>query len=282
VKKYTIKIAGLAIELLDSAGDGDVIFLLHGNSSSAYTFISLYDSELAKRYRLIAINLPAHWGSTPMAVVSIPSLADLMCQITDFFAFSRYLVIGHSLGGHILSHALPRLSGCLGLVLVSAPPLSLSTISQAFKPDPVGGALFTDDLEAAQVNMMAAALLGRISKSSESFKNLTDSIRATSGSFRSLLGQSLMAGHLENEQAAILAAQVPVAMIWGQQDLFIAPEFYQQITLNNVLGEGFYPFINSGHSPHIDNSIQFIRIISDIARTQLMCEGREEMLDTTI
>jgi pimeloyl-ACP methyl ester carboxylesterase len=268
VKKYTLAIADLDIEIVDSQGMGEPIFLLHGNSSSAQSFDAFFQSDLIADYRLLAINLPGHAGSSVMRDVSIPLLSNLLCEIIGSFAFSRYLLIGHSVGGHIFSHALSRLPGCRGLILISAPPLSLETISLAFKPDPTNGALFTDVLDSEQVNTMAKALLGS-GTTDVQVKLLEESIKLTSGSFRKLLGESLMAGQLHDEYNCLLEANVPVAMIWGEQDLFIDSSFYQNVKLNRYLGKGFYTLTGSGHSPHIDNAKRCVEIIAGLAALKM-------------
>ncbi|MCY4045093.1 MAG: alpha/beta hydrolase, partial [Cellvibrionales bacterium] len=86
VKHATID--DLNINYVDSEGSGPTIFLFHGNSSSAESFTCLFHSELAKKYRLIAINFPGHMGSQlpeNLSTLSIPYLGKFTRKVIDYF-----------------------------------------------------------------------------------------------------------------------------------------------------------------------------------------------------
>tara|TARA_R110002072_G_scaffold238329_1_gene395682 strand:- start:16635 stop:17549 length:915 start_codon:yes stop_codon:yes gene_type:complete len=264
-KTSRIMIDQIALEIFDSQSHGDAIVIVHGNSGSINLFSNLYQSDLAKDYRLIGVHLPGHGNSELGSELSIPYLAKLISHLLEVLKLERYLLVGQSIGGHVLSHALPALSKCRGLVLVSAPPLSLNTMAKAFKPDPVDGALFTADLSPEQIHLMADKLLGPQKDNEQAYVAMLDAISKCEGGFRQSLGESLAQGKLADEQKHILASEVPVALIWGTEDAFIYPEYYWQAQLSQTLGEGKYQIEGAGHHPHLSEQLDFVELIRGFA-----------------
>jgi len=271
MKRSLIEINNLFIDVVMTEGHGDAIILLHCNSSSWRSFEFLFSSKLAEKYQIIAINLPGHSNSNlPIDFyLSIPSLADLIVEVVHAISPRRYLLVGHSVGGHIFSHSIQRMTDCNGLILISAPPVSMKTLSAAFKSDPCEGAIFTSELTSEKKELMAKALLGDIAGDKKAFNQLYESITGTDGHFRQKLGESLMQGKLLDEYEAIQSSKTPTSLMWGGQDSFIQPDFCAGITFNNPLGLGAYLFKNAGHSPHLSNSLMFEKILGDLAEKSM-------------
>ena len=244
------------LEARQSRSDGPLVVMLHGNSSSAATFAPVLAGPLGQRFRLVSLSLPGHGASTPArdpeSAYAVPALARLICDVIARWGATRYALVGHSLGGHIFSEALPGLPGAAGLVLISAPPLSLSTLPQAFAPDPVGGALFKGELNDAEVACLVSALLGGAARNEAIAAQLDSDVRRTDIRFRPSLGKSIMTGRLEDETAIVAATRVPVALVYGTDDVFLRREYQDSVGLGAVLGTGRFPIAGAGHSPHLE------------------------------
>ncbi len=263
-----IPVEGLELEVLESHGAGPHVFMLHGNSSSAETFRALFESPLGERFKLVALSLPGHGRSTasvaPREQYSITNLARISEATITQYGAQEYALVGHSIGGHVFSHALPGLSTARGLILVSAPPISLSVLSQAFKPDPAGGAIFRGELDVKEIEVLARALLGPAGADAALLDGLRRSIKRTDRAFRPALGESIVAGELDDEVANVAHTQVPVAMVWGTDDAFINPGYYESIQAGQWLNGGRFPFHGSGHSPHLDRPREFAALLSKL------------------
>jgi len=265
-EKEKIQHGNMVWDIMRTKNDGEEIIFLHGNSSSYNSFMPLFESSLAERYQLIAINLPGH-GETSLPLgdhITIPEIANMASELILHITKGRYLVVGHSLGGHVLSHALHRLKHCLGLILISAPPISMQTMADAFLPDPSDGALFSENLSEEQIHRMAEALLGSQKDNKSLLDVLVGSINNTQGHFRKALGLSLQAGNLKDELAMLSLTKVPVALIWGTNDKFIREDFYRNIILERTLGKGKYAIEGAGHSPHLEDVPHFQRLLSNL------------------
>lgn len=271
MKRSFIEINNFFIDVVMTERRDSAIILLHGNSSSWRSFEFLFSSKLAEKCQIIAINLPGHSKSNlPIDFcLSIPSLADLIVDVVHTISPRRYLLVGHSVGGHVFSHSIQRMTDCNGLILINAPPVSMKTLSAAFKSDPCEGAIFTAELSPEKKELMAKALLGDIADDRKTFNQLYESITETDGFFRQKLGESLMQGKLLDEYEAIQSSKTPTALMWGGQDSFIQADFCAGITFNNPLGLGTYLFKNAGHSLHLSDSLGFEKILGELAEESM-------------
>jgi pimeloyl-ACP methyl ester carboxylesterase len=259
---------GLKLEVLESLPIGQTVFLLHGNSSSAEAFLPLMDGPLGRQYRLIAISLPGHGRSdpalSPAEQYSIPALARLMLHAIARFNVDEYTLVGHGLGGHVLTHALPRLPDASGLVLISAPPISAATLNHALRPDPVGGALNRGALRPEEIDHLAKAILGPAQADGTLLDRQWTSIATTDRAFRPALGESVTAGGVADEQAILMHSPVPVALVWGSEDAFIEPSCHDNVLAGKWLKDGRYKFWGSGHSPHLEVANHFPTLLNSL------------------
>lgn len=271
IRTRSITIDDVRLELRGSGGYGPTVFLLHGNSSSSRSFDGLLEGTLGRRYALWSIDLPGHGASAPSPRprdhYSIPGLSRLLGDAIAQLAEGPYALVGHSLGGHVLSHALPRLPGAQALVLISAPPLSLGSLPRAYRPDPVDGAIFKGPLSEPEIERLASALLGPAAQDPAHRDVLRAAIRATDPEVRATLGQSVMAGLLHDERAIVATTTVPVALVWGTDDAFIEPGYYDELHAERWLGRGRHAIAGAGHSPHLDHPAAVEGLLTDLLGT---------------
>ena len=237
-----IRVRDTQLEAQESEGDGPLVFMLHGNSSSAATFAGALASEAGRRFKLVSLSLPGHGASsparTPDAEYSVPALAGLLREVIAGFGAGSYALVGHSLGGHVFSHALPSLQGAVGLVLISAPPLSAVALPQAFAPAPASAVLFKGELDEGEVDLLASSLLGRARTNEAIFAQLRRDIGRTDVHFRPALGKSIMAGQLADEVAIVAETRTPVAMLWGTEDVFLHRGYYETVRVGAAAAGG--------------------------------------------
>lgn len=260
-----LELNGVAVRVIDSGGNGRAVLFCHGNSASSALFAPWFDSPLARRYRFIALDFPGH-GKSPPSVrpasdYSLPTFADVIRRVLDGLVPDRYVVVGHSLGGHAAALALPTLPRLAGLMLISAPPVNLSLMQQAFLPDPTDGAMFTAELAPAQIKGFADALLapGRVPPSVR--ETLESAIRTTDPSFRPSLLASIMAGRVGDERLNVEAAATPTCMVFGELDPFLRVEYFRQLTLKAPFRGGMHGYASSGHAPHLDSPQAFLALL---------------------
>jgi pimeloyl-ACP methyl ester carboxylesterase len=101
-KTKTIISRGAKIRYAD-IGKGRAIVLLHGFPFSLELWFGNGFAEgLAKKFRVIAIDLPGHGKSECIGYVQkMERMADVVKDVMDELKLRRYILVGHSMGGYV-------------------------------------------------------------------------------------------------------------------------------------------------------------------------------------
>jgi pimeloyl-ACP methyl ester carboxylesterase len=110
--------------------EGEPILLLHGLSGAAANW-GLLAPELAQGRRVLAVDLPGHAGSEPLAAApSLAPFADLVAAVAVREGLEPAHVVGHSLGGLVALRMAVRRPGFVrSVVLAAAAGITSSTRS---------------------------------------------------------------------------------------------------------------------------------------------------------
>ena len=110
-------------------GEGDPVLLVHGLGGSSGNWVEVLP-ELVRRHRVIAVDLPGHAGSGPLARgATMDDFAAATAAVLEAESVQRVVVAGHSLGGLValrLARSRPEL--VRGLLLVA--PAGIATTSR--------------------------------------------------------------------------------------------------------------------------------------------------------
>jgi pimeloyl-ACP methyl ester carboxylesterase len=109
-------------------GDGPSLVLVHGLGGAASNWVELVPA-LTGSYRVLALDLPGHGGSSPLpAAPSLTPFADVVAVVAEREGLLPACVVGHSLGGLVaLRLALRRPDAVRALLLASAAGISSGT-----------------------------------------------------------------------------------------------------------------------------------------------------------
>ncbi|HEX9083100.1 MAG TPA: alpha/beta hydrolase [Gemmatimonadaceae bacterium] len=101
-------------------GAAKTILLIHGAGMSARSW-ALQIQGLSPSHQVLAMDLPGHGASDPIAEGSIESYTDAACSLLTMLGIGPVFVAGHSLGGSVaLALAARRPELVKGLVLISS------------------------------------------------------------------------------------------------------------------------------------------------------------------
>jgi pimeloyl-ACP methyl ester carboxylesterase len=113
------------------------LMLIHGAGGSSLHYVEFL-RKLARRRRVVALDLPGHGKSTPLSVGAIEPreliarYAELAAEVAERVGLGRYLLCGHSMGGAVaLRMALryrDRLAGLLLIATAARLPVSRALI----------------------------------------------------------------------------------------------------------------------------------------------------------
>jgi pimeloyl-ACP methyl ester carboxylesterase len=109
-------------------GRGPALVLVHGLGGAASNWVELAPA-LSRSYRVLALDLPGHGGSSPLpAAPSLTPLADVVAAVAEREGLFPAAVVGHSFGGLVaLRLALRRPDAVRALLLASAAGISSGT-----------------------------------------------------------------------------------------------------------------------------------------------------------
>jgi pimeloyl-ACP methyl ester carboxylesterase len=114
---------GVSIDYF-AAGEGRPLVLVHGITESRRTWDPLLAPLLSAGYRVIAVDLRGHGGSSRTAPYDLATMAGDLAAVLDVEGVDDALLVGHSLGGAVVS-AYAAGGPCRGVVNVDQ-PLALS------------------------------------------------------------------------------------------------------------------------------------------------------------
>lgn len=267
IRSRMLSLDGLELHVLESPGEGDPVFMFHGNSGSAESYLPLLRSKVGKANRLIAVSFPGHGRSlappNPSEAYTIAALGKVAEKVIEFYDLRRYWLMGQSLGGHALLEHSECMNGAKGLMLISSPPISIETLASAFKEDPSGGLLFKGSLDEEEAEVLARCF----SVEQSLIPSVVRQIQQTDQDFRRCLGESLARGELRDERKVFEGLNLPVALVMGGRDRFLNLEYCASLPSSVLWGGEAVIFPEAGHLVHMDASTDFINCVEDFLRS---------------
>jgi pimeloyl-ACP methyl ester carboxylesterase len=234
-----IKIDGIYTSVTRRNSNMPVLLCIHGNSLSQQTYASLWSDPRFDNYAVITYDLPGHGKSkqpsNPEKSYCFSGYARHLTALVTYFGLEEYIIIGHSLGGHIALQCVVELglTGLCGLFLMGTPPLSrLEDTQAAFNPLPEGASFFSGPMTDEGAEFLAAKLDRRKSEQKELKKMLI----ATDPEARTNLTKNLAVSGLKNEKKWIKESKLPIRLLFGENDSLINPDYINDPSFQEILG----------------------------------------------
>lgn len=254
---YYKNIAGHQIAFYESAGKGEIVLMMHGNSSNAGNYKNQLASELGEKYHLVAFDFPG-CGNSPFAlepdkVYGINGLAKVLLEIIHSLGENCWLV-GHSLGSNLALYAAQQnpanIKGLFlsGILLVD----KSEELAQAALPNPDMALFFQHTLTAEERQRLARA--GFHNPNHEAVKDVSQGLEITDPLFRTSIAASVAdplfyVGHKQFLRAATL----PVALVEAEYDAFINREYLEKQEIPALWRNKIQLVENAGHYAHLEN-----------------------------
>jgi pimeloyl-ACP methyl ester carboxylesterase len=239
------------VHLLDGAGRGPLPTLVfqHGLGAGAATqFVPLMVAAQRHFARVVAVDLPGHGLSAPIATMTTRALYDSVAHVLDAETSGPLVLVGNSLGGAVmLEYALTRPERVSRLVLTSpaGAPTTVAEREELFSVFAMRGPSATRDFFArmhprvpAWAPLFAEDVRARFA---------LPHVRALVDSFRD-------GAHFEPGRLATLRA--PTLLQWGTADRLL-PASCLAWWKRHLPATFEEPPV--GHSPHFDAPVAFYR-----------------------
>ncbi|MGD1809008.1 alpha/beta fold hydrolase [Dapis sp. BLCC M126] len=279
LKRRKVEISTQNIAYYESSGKGQIIFLVHGNSSSGRSYLHQLQSQLGDTYHLIAMDLPGHGlsdvATNPEVTYSLPGYADAVVKVAKALDASDAIFVGWSLGGHILLEASDRLTDAGGIVIFGTPPIANNApdLENAFLPHPSFSLGLTAEL--SQEDMLAYVRTFFKQDMVEIPQLFLEDIALTDGRARANLGASITPGGYQNEIEVVGNMTIPLMIIHGEQEQLVNADYIAGLKIP-TLWNGEIQFIaNGGHAPHWETPEKFNSLLMDFITDVTMGDSRQ-------
>jgi pimeloyl-ACP methyl ester carboxylesterase len=253
------------------AGAGPVLLLVHGMGGGYENWREVIE-PLARRYTVVAPDLPGHGASAPgNGDYSIGALAAGLRDLLLALGHEHATLVGHSLGGGIamqLAYQFPELAE--RLVLVSSgglgPEVSLVLRAAALP----GSELWIT--ATARTASWAGAAVGRglsrvglrptpdVAEVARGYASLADPGRRAAflATLRSVINAS--GQRIDATDRLYLTAGLPVLIVWGARDPII-PVSHGERAHHAVAGSSLEIFDEVGHLPQLEAPARFVAVL---------------------
>jgi pimeloyl-ACP methyl ester carboxylesterase len=255
------------IAVRQSRSSGLPFVFLHGLGTSSEVFRRQFESPLSQTHRLVLIDLPGHGDSSdayePAQSYTLAGYADCVSEVLEHLDCDQVVLVGWSLGGHVAMELLTRYPGVVGLLLIGAPPIGRLPAHRqhAFMPHPARELMAQADLSDEDQNRLATALVG-----ADHAERAAAAMWRMDALARPSLMTSLVSGQFEDEEQALIDAEVPVAIVGGADDPLVDRTFLAQAKRYAVWGRKCHLLPCAGHAPFLEAPQLFNPIFSAFAR----------------
>ena len=200
------------------------------------------------------------YSKNPEETYSMPGYAKAVRSVIDQLQLQDFILVGHSLGGHIAINVAGSEKNTKGLLLFGTPPLDVvSSFGNAFLPNPLFPLLLQSDVTENQALQLAEDILLQ----QEQKENLIKDILNTDPNARAHFAAFVGNGVIEDEIKMINSFYFPTAILHGEKDTIANKEYIENIGFQNLWNNKLHIINNSGHCPQIEQHQTFNDLLND-------------------
>lgn len=262
-----IAINGQKIAYYESAGTGRPVLFIHGNSMSGLCFEKQFNSPLGAQYRLVALDLPGHGesgpASDPQSGYTLPAYATMVAEFAKSLEIDDAVLVGWSLGGHVLLEASGRFPGSAGLMIFGTPPVGKPMAADAFSPNPLFPLTFKNDLSTEEAVAVTAGFFKPDSRIPAFF---IEDMRRTDGRAREALGVSVAEGNYADEVHIVAGLDMPVAVVQGEEESIVNLAYLRSLAIPALWRGEVQIVAAAGHALHWEQPESFNFLLTEFIK----------------
>lgn len=262
-------IGELEIEYWHAQSGEHTIVFVHGNSAGKEVFFKQFEALSSKGYSLLSIDLPGHGGSsdskTPEQDYNFPAFAILLKKLLADLGIQNPLMVGWSLGGHVVIEMAGRGFHLAGAMIFGTPPVGPgmgADFQRAFLPTEAMAVTLNPSPSSDELNAYIKGLYGSYSPS-DAFVRLA---KRMDGAVRGHMGAHWATGDEGCHQRTVVAGwEKPLAVLHGDEDQFVNGQYLDALAWRNLWRGDVIHLPGVGHAPFIERPEEFNALLSDFA-----------------
>lgn len=246
---------------------GKPIIFLHGNSMSSKIWKKQFSSSALKKYHLIAFDMlgfgNSDHSSKPEKDYTVKAMTESLKEVIKHYKLNNYVLVGHSLGGHIIAQSLNSLPGTKGIFSLAAPPLDHNVLpTDIFNQLPTLGKMFTAEYPSISLDQLSKSFF---LKAVPRFFN-TDFNKAD-GLARQQIGIVLSSTKNYLSEAQVLKKKkIPIALTLGSNEVHANRQYYSTLKFPTMWNNGLNLISDSAHCPQWENARSFNKLLTDFLK----------------
>jgi pimeloyl-ACP methyl ester carboxylesterase len=241
------------IAVLTVGESGPTLLFVHGNSACKEVWHKQYDSGLAAKFHMIAMDLPGHGGSDnapdPETSYCMTGYADAAILVLQALGIDRAVVVGWSLGGHVAIEMMPLFTGLAGIVISGTPPVrpgDMESIAAGFHMNETTALVGQEVWSAEEAENITGSAL-EMDKPAPDW--LLAAAMRTDGRARRLMFEAFVGGKGGNQAEIVATTEVATAVINGGAEPFINNDFVCAAVYGNLWRGRVHLLDGLGHAP---------------------------------
>ena len=246
-------IDGVSLEVQEQgAGDVSLVFLHYwGGTHRTWNRVT---AELQSSYRTVTYDMRG-WGESGASRNgnSISALADEATSLTEHLALSRYILIGHSMGGKVVQLVASRNPpGLLGLVLVAPATPTPTILPEQAKQQQIHA------YDSRETVLQTIAFLSEGALDPDTVEQVVrDSLSGSPEAKRAWPCTAM----LEDISSEVSRIAVPTLVLAGEQDRLDSVDQHRREVVARIAGATLKVIPRSGHLLPLDEPEQTARAI---------------------
>lgn len=267
----TVETSHATISVREKPGMGPTVVFVHGNSSCKEVFREQFADAAFADWRLIALDLPGHGASedarNPEKSYQIGGYAEMAEEVLAKMGVEKPVLVGWSLGGHIVLEMVGRGYQAAGVMISGTPPIqpSIECLMSAFNIDPsaenlTGKRDFTDQ-DALMYATATSATAGGLDG------HFLAAAKRTDGRAREIMFGSVATGAPLDEQAIVASMTMPLAVVNGAGDAFLRHDYFGSIPYGSLWPQGVVTVEDAGHAPFLQAPQTFDALLKEFVES---------------
>lgn len=252
-----VEVMGSRLHIIE-AGRGPAILLIHGLGGVARNFNYQVLGELAKDYRVVAVDRPGSGYSTRhrRSSAGLDVQADVMAGLIQVLKLDRPLLVGHSLGGAVaLATALRHPSEVSGLALIAPLTHTPQDVPKAFAGMTIRQGWLRRLIAWTVATPLTILNRDKVMNIVFGPESVPDDFGVRGGGFLGLRPSQFIAssrdlGALEDVlplmQQRYADLQLPISILYGRQDRILDPSEQGQ-ALKDAVSQAQLQLVDGGH-----------------------------------
>jgi 2-hydroxy-6-oxonona-2,4-dienedioate hydrolase len=268
---YPFGAGSVTTRVIEAGSGDDALVLVHGFTSRADRWLGNIDQLAALGYRVVAPDLPGHGFASkdPAFDHSVGGYRDFILTLLDGLRIRRAVMVGTSLGGHVLADLACRAPERVEkLVMIGSMGL------QALSEDRVAAIRKgLEDMSAGAVRTRLLTVFSNASLVTDDLVREDVRVNTSPGAQESLqvFGRYLAErfnGDLVLDRLAAIDGRVPLLLLWGDQDRS-APVAIAEAARGRLPNARLAVMAGVNHTPYMENPLLFRAILGAFLKDRL-------------